>query len=332
MSEKTIYDQLAESIGVQGSKLLPKLFAMLADEDAAKVVFAAAPPASVDELSEKTGLPAADIEKMIDPLFQKGLIYKSSKPGTPKYYRVRSLLQFHDATILAIGAPKDFIDMWAKYHEEEFSEHFKNIEQTMPRSAVRVIPVNSGVSADTSIAPFEDVKQIIDKSVNLAVTNCTCKVVTGAPCDTDVEVCIQVNRAADYALDRGTGRQLTKQEALDMVKKCGEDGLVHVVGNSRGLGHIICNCCDDCCINWTGSRRAGARFTSPSRYAAVIDADECTECGTCLDRCFFSCIDLDGDPPAIDEGECMGCGLCVATCPTEAIHLETVRDEDHVPA
>lgn len=331
MNQESMYQQLSESIGVVGSEILPKLFEMLADENEAKVLLAAAPPATVDELSEKTGIPADDIDKMIDPLFKKGLIYRSSKPGTPRYYRVRRLLQFHDASILAIGAPPDFLAMWKRYHEEEFGEHQKKLEAALPRSVVRVVPVNLAVESETRIAPFDDVRQIVDRARNLAVTDCTCKVVTGAPCETTLEVCIQVDRAADYALERGTGRQLTKAEALDMLKKCEEEGLVHVVGNSRGLGHIICNCCDDCCINWTGSRRAGAKFTAPSRFTAVIDPDRCDGCETCLDRCFFEAIDLEGDTPQIDEEECMGCGLCVVTCPTEAISMKEIRAEDFVP-
>ena len=330
MNEASLYVQLAEAIGFGDSKILPQLFEQLADETEARVLLAAAPPANVDEIAEKTGIPVEDVEKTIDPLFKKGLLYKSSKPGKKRYYRVRSLLQFHDATILAIGAPDNFLDLYRKYHEEEWLDHQKSIIDTMPRPAVRVIPVNSAVSADTHVAPFEDVQQIVAKSENLAVTDCTCKVVTGAPCETDIEVCIQVNRAADYAIDRGTGRQLTKQEALDMLKKCQEQGLVHVVGNSRGLGHIICNCCDDCCVNWTKSQKTGASFTSPSRFAAVIDPDECTQCEICLERCFFKAIDLDGDPPSIDQEECMGCGLCVDTCPTEAIRLKEIREESHV--
>ena len=329
MNQESLYQQLTESIGVSGSKFLPQLFEMLADENDAKILLAASPAASVDEISEKTGIPTDEIEKRIDPLFKKGLIYKSKRPGL--YYRVRNLLQLHDASILAIGAPPDFIGLWKKYHEEEFGEHQKMIEEAMPRSAVRVVPVNLAVESETQVAPFEDIKQTVEKASNLAVTDCTCKVVTGAPCDTPVEVCIQVNRAADYALERGTGRQLTKQETLDMLKQCEEDGLVHVVGNSRGLGHIICNCCDDCCINWTGSRKAGAKFTAPSRFTAVIDPDLCDGCETCLDRCFFDAIKLEDDASEIDETECMGCGLCVVTCPTEAISLKEIGGEDYVP-
>ena len=330
MTQESMYKQLAESIGVGDSTIVPEIFKMLADENDAKILLAAAPPATVEEISEKTGIPADDVKKRINPLFKKGLIYRSSKPG-PRYYRVRNLLQFHDASILAIGAPPGFMDMWKKYHEEEFGEHQKRIEDALPRSVVRVVPVNIAVESDTKVAPFEDVKQIVADARNLAVTDCTCRVVTSGPCETPLEVCIQVNKAADYAVERGTGRQLTKQETLDMLKMCEEEGLVHVVGNRRALGHIICNCCDDCCINWTGTRKSGAKFTAPSRFTAAIDPDLCDGCETCLDRCFFDAINLEDDASEIDETECMGCGLCVVTCPTDAISLKEIRGEDYVP-
>ncbi|MEE9518045.1 MAG: hypothetical protein V3V52_13140, partial [Candidatus Adiutricales bacterium] len=67
MSE-VIYHQLAESIGVGDSEIVPEVFKMLTNEDEAHVVMAAAPPASVEEISEKTGIPSEKVEKMIDPL------------------------------------------------------------------------------------------------------------------------------------------------------------------------------------------------------------------------------------------------------------------------
>ena len=35
---------------------------------------------------------------MIDPLFKKGLLFKSKKPDGTRYYRVRNVLQMHDST------------------------------------------------------------------------------------------------------------------------------------------------------------------------------------------------------------------------------------------
>jgi ferredoxin len=330
MTQATLYQQLAEVVGAGDSVVIPEIFKMLADENEAKVVLAAAPAATVDELGEKTGIPVTDVEKMVEPLFRKGLLFKSKKEGKTRYYRVRRLLQFHDAAILAEGMGQGFYDLWKKYHELEFKKHHERIEASLPKSAMRVIPVNLTIEPDIRIAPFEDIKQLVETAENLAATKCTCRVIDGS-CGKPVEVCIQVGRAADYAIERGTGRKLSKEEAIAMLKMCEEEGLVHTVSNSRSLGHVICNCCEDCCINWPGPRHSGVNFTDPSRFTAVADPDLCTACEICLDRCFFDALRMEGDTVQVDGEKCMGCGLCVVTCPTEALSLKEIRAEDFVP-
>jgi len=334
MTQGSAYQQLSEAIGVGDSKIIPEIFKMLADENEAKVMLAASPPATIDEIAEKTGLSKDEVEKMIDPLFKKGLLFKSKKQDATRFYRVRHFLQFHDATILAPDMPKAFFDLWKEYHATEFKHHHKKLEEALPRSAVRVIPVNIAVEPDVKVAPYEDVKQIVEKASNLAVTDCTCRVVDGS-CGKSLEVCIQINKAADYAVERGTGRQLTKTEAIDMLRKCEEEGLVHVVGNSRTLGNIICNCCQDCCMNWPVDRNGNRKYlVLPSRFQAVVDAELCSSCETCLERCPFDAINMEGEDETalVDDEKCMGCGVCQVTCPDEAISLKEVRPEDFVPA
>lgn len=333
MKEETVYQQLAASIGAGGSPTIPKIFQMLLDEAEAKVLFAAYPAASAGELAERTGLPVDDVEKMMDPLFKKGVLFKSSKTdaeGMPRYYRVRAILQFHDASVLSPDAGKGFIDLWRVYQDNEYPAYHKQFELGLPQSAMRVIPVNIALEPDTRIAAFEDVKQIVADAQSLAVVKCPCRLVTGAPCEKSLEVCIQVNKAADYTLERGTGPKLSKDQAIDLLKKCEEEGLVHMVSNKRGLGHIICNCCDDCCIAWPGPRTSGINYAAPSRFTAVVDADACTSCGECPHRCFFDAITV-GYGARINEGKCMGCGLCAVICPAEAISLMEIREEAFVP-
>jgi len=329
MAETTVFQELAAVIGAADSIMVPKIIEALVDEKEAGLVMAASPPATIDELAEKTGMPAAEIESMIDSLFKKGLIFKSKKPDATRYYRVRHLLQFHDATILAPDATEEFFDLWREYHKNEFKADHAKIESMLPDSVVRVIPVNIALEPETRIAPFEDVKQIVADAQSLAVTPCTCRVVEG-DCGKSIDVCIQINKAADYALERGSGRTLSKDEAIEMLKQCEEEGLVHTVGNSRGLGHIICNCCEDCCINWPGPRKAGVNFAAPSRFTAVVDEDLCTACEDCLERCYFDAIAVD-DIAEIDEEKCMGCGLCAVTCSVDAISLKEIREEEFVP-
>ena len=50
------------------------------------------------------------------------------------------------------------------------------------------------------------------------------------------------DRAADYSIERGTGRKLTNEEAVRILEMCEEQGLVHVAENKQGVGHVICNC------------------------------------------------------------------------------------------
>jgi hypothetical protein len=105
MEDKTIY--LAEKLEIAGrkSEIVPRILGKLLDETEAGLVLAAAPPATVEELSAKTGIDAAKIEAMIDSLFRKGILFKSRKPDGIRYYRVRQVLQVHDSTaVMATGA------------------------------------------------------------------------------------------------------------------------------------------------------------------------------------------------------------------------------------
>ena len=54
MADMSMYQQLAADLGFAESKMIPELFAYIADEDEAKVMLAASPPATVDEISEIT--------------------------------------------------------------------------------------------------------------------------------------------------------------------------------------------------------------------------------------------------------------------------------------
>jgi hypothetical protein len=56
MAEMKLYRQLAETIGAEKSPWIPKIFEALVNDDEAKVLLAAAPPATPEELTKKTGL------------------------------------------------------------------------------------------------------------------------------------------------------------------------------------------------------------------------------------------------------------------------------------
>lgn len=333
MAEKTLCEQLAERVGAGDSEIIAGIFAALTDEKEARLLLAASPPATAEEIAEKSGLAISEIEERIDPLFEKGLLFKSKKPDAIRYYRVRHVLQLHDSTAVALDPSREMMDLWKRFMAEEWTDFSRKFEEKLPKSVMRVIPVNVSVDLNTQILAFEDVKHLIDSARSIAVTRCSCRAIDGS-CGKSVEVCFQIDRAADYAMERGTGRPLTKEEAINLLKSCEEEGLIHVAENKKALGHVICNCCSDCCINWPSVRSDRGTFAAPSRFRAWVDPEECIGCELCLERCFFDAMRMEdeGDLAAVDAEGCMGCGLCQVVCPTDAILMQEARPEAFVPA
>jgi Pyruvate/2-oxoacid:ferredoxin oxidoreductase delta subunit len=330
MSEQ-LYQEMAERIMMGDSARIKRLFKMIASEEEAKLLLAM--PGKPEELAQATGCPLEDMKKSLDVLFHKGLAFVSG--GSGKYRMVRDAAQFHDATILWPGATKEFFDLWKEFTKKEWPQTAEAITGFLGNAPMRVIPVEAALEAKNQILHYENVKEIINNAKKIAVTKCTCRVVDGS-CGLPVEVCVQLNRGAEYSITRGSGREITKAEALDIMKKAEEAGLVHVTMNSDHADHLICNCCYDCCIGLRLIKEGGAKFVSPSRFQAVVDEEECVGCESCLERCHFealSSVEKGDELKAQVNGEkCLGCGLCAVVCPSDAIHFKEVRPADFIPS
>jgi len=151
-------------------------------------------------------------------------------------------------------------------------------------------------------------------------------------CDAPVEVCLQINRGADYTIERGSGREVSKEEAIKLLDQAEEAGLVHVTMNKAGVGHFICNCCGCCCQSFTLLISDGLPLCDPSRWRPQVDADLCSACGECEDRCWFDAILVgDDDYAVVDDEKCLGCGQCAYVCPEEAIALAEAREPEFIP-
>jgi Fe-S-cluster-containing hydrogenase component 2 len=194
-----------------------------------------------------------------------------------------------------------------------------------PSGRFRVIPVEQEVRDDSRVETYEKFSEIIESSARFAVAECICRkeaAMLGRGCDKLLEACMMFDMAADYYIENGFGREISKEEAMQILAKAEEDGLVHHSSNHLGKKIFICNCCGCCCkalshVNRHGNPDAIAR----SNYRAVVDPDQCNACEICVDRCQVDAIGMVDDVAAVDEGKCIGCGLCVSICPTEGISL-----------
>ena len=56
----------------------------------------------------------------------------------------------------------------------------------------------------------------------------------------------------------------------------------------------------------------------------------CCYCSECLFACPVNAITMDSNGAHIDEAICLGCGRCAANCASEAIVMNTRKEEDNV--
>jgi ferredoxin len=277
---------------------------------------------------KKSGITIEELEKKLDMMYSKGLInYGKSineKGEEIKYYANAPLvIGMFEYQLKRLT--KDFVKDVKEYFEDTFFEKEFNITK-IPQ--LRTIPIEESVEYEQNIASYDDLKQIIENSKSpIGVSECICrksKALLNDPCKkTDLrETCFQFGSAAKSFYERGFSRLISKEEAIEILRKVREAGLVIQPGNSQRPMNICC-CCGCCCEVLTNQKKFNepAQFFATNYYAEV-DPELCVGCGTCEDRCNMNAIEVFEDKSKVNVGRCIGCGVCVPTCPQEAIALK----------
>lgn len=332
MSETSVYLRLAERLKSPQSRYLPRIFEELVTPEEGEMLLAM--PASARELAQRFHTDEAAVVEGLERLIAKGLAIPRTREGETSYFLVRSVLQFHDSTAVHQGASPEFINLWRQWRETEFYELAREWER-LPQPITRVFPTLGAIKDDTGILPHEDLRVIVDNAKAIAVVNCACRLLLKR-CDQPVEVCIVFDAAAEFALRRGVGRRIDLAEALEIMERCEEQGLIPTNIN-RARVIAMCFCCSDCCIFLQPLAQYGYKLLAPSRYEALVDPGLCNGCQDCIDRCQFDAIEMQKHASSkklkasVLPEKCFGCGLCVVACPAQAIKLRLVRPVEHIP-
>ena len=327
MEKTQLYKELNVKVGFGNSENLHRVWELLCTDEEARI--ANMLPGTVAEVAEKAGKSPEETEAVLVSLFKKGAAFRTDRGDGMRYKLAKNIVQFHDACLLWDGATEEFYDAWKKVMDEDFSGFLRSMPDTfqMP-SFMRVIPINETIEARNEVLTYEECEKMLEGSEKIAVVKCPCRL-SQKNCDGPVEACIQINRGAEYVIDRGHGRTITMDEALDIIRVSREAGLVQMTEN-RSRGNAICNCCSCCCEMFRLIEHSGKKWIlSPSRYLAKV-GEGCSACSLCVDICPVQAISV-ADIAEIDSGVCMGCGLCATVCPENVITLEVVRPGEHIP-
>lgn len=291
------------------------------------------------ELSEIYGKDPESLTQILESMADNGLIFViKGKEGVRKY----TLTQFVPGVVeyqLMRGrdTPKDrkIARMLKEFMEGEMREIMdavmkdpEMVKQMMPDAPARIITVESQLPQTTEIYPYEKLSAMIERETCFSAAVCYCrhhKYLLDDPCKikgVPRYSCLLVGEAADYAIDRGFGKRITKEEAQEILLQCEKAGLMHNVGNYSDRAFFVCNCCGCCCEFLATAKRAQSNAVLEyANFVIQVNPLTCSGCGECIDRCQMGALRLENGVICVEENMCFGCGNCVAVCVTGSLSM-----------
>ena len=308
--------------------LLRKLFT----EEEAKLATLLTPiPEPVDALANRMGMDKKELSEKLDKMSRKGLIFRMGEGQQTAFNLVPILPGIYEFQVNNIDKET------AEIFEEYYTAALGNEVFAAPTPFMKVAPVEKEIPSEIEVFPYEKVSELIKEADTIAVADCICRKeqkLVGKGCEAPTDNCLLFGHWARFYVGNGLARQVNQDEALEVLNKAEEAGLVHCTSNTQ-VGHMaICNCCGCCCGILRGiTHLKNPRAVAKSDFVLSINTEECIGCGACVDRCQVKALELQDDVAVVDRERCIGCGVCVMTCPVEALSLERKRaDEIGVPA
>jgi H+/Na+-translocating ferredoxin:NAD+ oxidoreductase subunit B len=344
-----IYRRLAKHLGslIMGYPFHDALIDLLkemfspAEAEVALAIPAELKPLEVvpaDVIVPGTGLPESAVMEALSSLSERNMIYSAMcADGSMGYAHLQ----------VGYGMPQTFF--WEGKQDERARKMAKLVLKYFtvpttrevyggaPTKSFKYSPADLTVDIPMQgVLPHELMGPIVGASTKIAVAHCSCRIsarVLGrTDCEHSLEVCIKYDELAEFVITKGLAREISKDEALQILKNAEKEGLVHMVDNARsGIKHT-CNCCGHYCWNVgiIRRRKIPRDVLMAVYFTRETETEECTGCGNCAEICPVRAVGMVDDRPRVDQEWCIGCGVCAVDCPSGAISI-TRRLDDEPP-
>ncbi len=245
-------------------------------------------------LAAKVGKTVAEIQPALDNLVYYGVFRRvySEELGEDTYF-----MQIFAPGILEMMVNNQ--PLMAAHPEvgRAFEEYTRLRMQTMGPilpdgyGLMRVIPVESAIEGLPGVTDDERLSYYLNKYDTFSVSPCSCRAsrtLLGDGCGHLAEdMCVQMGKGAEHYIRSGRARQISREEAYEIVKRAEENGLMHDIPNIEGSGETsaICNCCACACFGLRAGMMFGARDAIRSNFVAEVDEAKCVACAQCVEVC-----------------------------------------------
>lgn len=292
-------------------------------------------------LSRRLKIPQDQLRTRLEPLCDKGLIMDLMLGGKMRYVLVPTVVGFFEFSMMRQRSSLDQPKLAELYHrlmleEDDFANQFaKNSPTHIFRTLVHEETLPDVYS---EILDWERAEQQVREAGAWSVSTCHCRHVAhhkGHDCEKfDMkDACLTLGRTTDYFVRRGMGRAIEMEEALDLIARSRDAGLVHIGDNVQRQPTFICNCCSCCCeVLGSYNRFPTVQNNFSSNFEAQVSLAHCTGCKKCQIACPVHAIDIVPSErrvgkkqvkrlAVVDRDVCIGCGVCQLSCRFDSLTM-----------
>ncbi|MBQ9592373.1 MAG: FAD-dependent oxidoreductase [Lachnospiraceae bacterium] len=255
-------------------------------------------PYSPEQLAKMNNMSLEETNKMIERLCWIGLIEMTREPAMigEKFYNLPIFVPGSAEFMMMNDKLTDQYPELATFFNLMTQLPLGGVTQMVPPGGagigMHVIPVEKAIEACNESVSVEHISKWLDQyDGKYGVGLCTCRKQqtmrgegSGEICG---EYCMAMGDLAEYMDDRGIGRYITKEEALEILERAERHGYVHQITNIDGPGKIvaICNCAPGVCNALRTSQLYNTPNMSASAYRAHVEKEKCVACGKCVEVC-----------------------------------------------
>jgi Pyruvate/2-oxoacid:ferredoxin oxidoreductase delta subunit len=306
-------------------------------------------PTSLEKLSRRLGIPAAELGPRLDAMCDKGVVMDLVHPRTGKvsYLLSPPVVGFFEYSLMraADSVPKRRMAeaLHAYTHgDEAFAREALGRDTVVGRALVHETALGDEPLPD--VLDWERATHVVGEARAWAVSLCYCRHKMehlGQACDAPVDACLTLNGGAEFVTRRGFGRAIGRSEALDVLAASRASGLVQIADNVQDRPTFVCNCCGCCCEQLQAANRWGLRSVNGSGFAPRHDDAACSGCSRCARACPVAAVEMapsrrpaerrNALAPRFDLETCIGCGVCATACHKGALRMERGGTRRPVP-
>jgi electron transport complex protein RnfB len=272
-----------------------------------------------------------ELRRKLEHMADKGIVLSFPAAGEMRFGKLIFAIGMYERQLKTLTP--EFERDSRQYSDEAFGRAFHTGKTTQ----LRIVPVNKQIAVERSVTTYDRIRDYIEASPGpFGVLRCICRHghdLLDEPCSQTKlrDNCLMIGPAARWAVESGTGQEITRGEMLDLLDQADRDGLVLQPENTKAPMFVCC-CCGCCC----GVLHSAKRLPQPadffsSNFYVVADTEACESCGVCETRCQMDAIASPEGKAVVDRSRCIGCALCLTTCPSGALQLQAVDHPKEPP-